>query len=217
LLYSLGALTAQTYLVLSAHKPSIKEHKFGQLLLTISLIGLGLISLAWSTEITGDVFRSMMLNFGCAAPIALLIFCVSRYQSGVREALSVDRLRGLGDLSYSIYVMHTWILWIFMRPGPPGPATAGTIADALLRMAVGIALTLIVSTATYRLIEVPGRLWLRARLGSELTKRMGSRDENLLAPTGMSQFRHVVAPLGGLALFLAVCLAYQFIVVARYP
>jgi peptidoglycan/LPS O-acetylase OafA/YrhL len=85
-------------------------------------------------------------------------------------------------------------------------------------MAVGIALTLIVSTATYRLIEVPGRLWLRARLGSELTKRMGSREQNLLAPTAKSsQIRYVAAPLSALAIFLVACLAYQFIVVARYP
>jgi peptidoglycan/LPS O-acetylase OafA/YrhL len=61
----------------------------------------------------------------------------------------------LGELSYSIYVVHTWTLRIFIRP--PQSYNPEIVWEAIYRIALAIALTVMVSTATYNLIEVPAR------------------------------------------------------------
>jgi hypothetical protein len=82
---------------------------------------------------------------------------------------------------------------------------------------VGIALTLIIATATYRLIEVPGRRWLRSYFSATIVATLGPRDKHLLAASTVLPKADAVRPLLGLAIFLAACVAYQFLAVPRYP
>jgi peptidoglycan/LPS O-acetylase OafA/YrhL len=81
--------------------------------------------------------------------------------------LNAAPLRWLGDVSYSLYLVHWFVLFALVQtvrhlPGlslrrlsPPA-----SLAATLLLIAVSVALAAI----TYRLIEVPGRQWLRRRL-----------------------------------------------------
>ena len=116
----------------------------------------------------------MALNFLCAVPIAVLIFCVSRYPTRVSRFLCMSPLVLLGEISYSIYSVHTWTLRIFIR-APVDVTTAGVV-DAVFRIALGIGVTLVLATATYRLIEIPGRTSLRRFF--DQSKRFGSRADN---------------------------------------
>src|SRR5262249_9052138 len=147
----------------------------------------------------------LALNFLCAVPIGVLIFCVSRYPTGISRFLCLSPLVLLGELSYSIYSVHTWTLRIFIRE--PVSFTKLWAFDAVLRIAMGIGLTLILATATYRLIEVPGRTGLRRFFDRSTMSLFGPRANNFRgkAPGIASCF----LATGSLVLFLTACLAYQ--------
>jgi peptidoglycan/LPS O-acetylase OafA/YrhL len=68
----------------------------------------------------------------------------------------------LGDISYSIYAVHTWTLRPFVRPSVDFNFVFA--ADAIVRVLVGIVFTIIVAAATYSIIEAPCRRYLRLRL-----------------------------------------------------
>lgn len=68
----------------------------------------------------------------------------------------------LGDISYSIYAVHTWTLRPFIRPAVEFNVFNGV--DAILRLSLGPAFTIMVATATYAIIEVPCRRYLRSKL-----------------------------------------------------
>ena len=119
----------------------------------------------------------------------------------------------LGDLSYSIYTVHTWTLRLFERR--PGSFRPGLGIEAVIRIALAIALTLILSSATYRLIEVPARGWLRRAVKRRLEKVFGPREQNL-APAGWGSYRYRVGTMIGFLVVLAGLVAYQFVVVPRF-
>jgi peptidoglycan/LPS O-acetylase OafA/YrhL len=145
------------------------------------------------------------LNFICAIPIAVLIFCVSRYNTWVSRILCGAGLVALGEISYSIYSVHTWTLRIFIRD--PVSYSAPGAVDALFRVVLGIGLTLVVSTATYRLIELPGRTWLRGFFSRAAVSTFGARTANLREQ--LPGARQCVVAMGSLIVFTASCLAYQ--------
>jgi peptidoglycan/LPS O-acetylase OafA/YrhL len=99
------------------------------------------------------------LNFGCAVPIAVVIFYSARYKGAFASFFAMPVIVWLGDISYSIYAVHTWTLRPLIRP-PVGLSMVYEI-DAVLRVIMGIAFTIIVSAGTYTLIERPCRRYLR--------------------------------------------------------
>src|SRR5262249_24575985 len=102
------------------------------------------------------------LNFGCAVPLAVVIFYAARYKSAFASLFATPLLVWLGDISYSIYAVHVWTLRPLIRPA----VGVNTIyeMDAVLRVAIGIVFTIMVSFGTYTLIEQPCRRYLRNRL-----------------------------------------------------
>ena len=106
--------------------------------------------------------RFFALNFGCAVPLAVVIFYAARYKSAFASLFATPLLVWLGDISYSIYAVHVWTLRPLIRPA----VGVNTIyeMDAVLRVAIGIVFTIMVSFGTYTLIEQPCRRYLRNRL-----------------------------------------------------
>jgi len=145
----------------------------------------------------------------------VLIFCVSRYRSStVASMLSTPLMVRLGDLSFSIYAVHTWTLRIFERPSMD--FRYGVEWEAVLRIVLAIALTLILSTATFRLIEVPARAWVRKIVARRLLRSFGPREANMLAEgEAFSSDREIV--IGTLFLAMIGALAvYQFLIVPYF-
>ena len=71
-----------------------------------------------------------------------------------------ETLRRVGVLSYSIYLTHLFVLPLVLPPGVHDrlaslPSGIGWTLRATLAVAVGIGLTLVVSTCTYLLVERP--------------------------------------------------------------
>ena len=152
------------------------------------------------TAATNGYLRFLLYNFGCAPPLAVVIFHVSRYQSLLSGFLSRRSMGQLGDTGYSIYAFHTWSFRIFIRPPEEFSILLGV--EAFLRILFAIGLTLIFARATYSLIEVPWRARIRALFGDR---------------TRVEYPEHVtkgaarkVGLAAAIALLVAVLLVYQF-------
>ena len=203
--FILGCITAQLYISLQAREVSATEHRVGKIALGLALGYLAiygwLYAIGGPTAALRPYVHFLSLNFGCAAPIAVLIFCVSRYDTIVSRMAGSALLVAGGEISYSIYAVHTWTLRIFIRD--PVPFSWIYMADAVLRIGIAIVFTLIVATATYRLIERPWRDRLRtmsARMHYALFPPRAPRTGSL---------RVTAVALGGLVLFVSLCVGYQ--------
>ncbi|MFM7430866.1 MAG: acyltransferase family protein [Flammeovirgaceae bacterium] len=96
----------------------------------------------------------------------------------VKKALDTTVLQRLGDWSFSIYMVHVpimFIFWIFqVRANPTTYAIFPPISDGspdylmvLWVCLIVITLTLLVASITYRYIEVPARNYLNERFSSK--------------------------------------------------
>jgi peptidoglycan/LPS O-acetylase OafA/YrhL len=159
-----GCLAAHAFVLARDRQVSAGEYRWGVIALFSALAFLVIAGLFYTDAITIDPInpyvRHLALNFLCAPAIAVILFCVSRYETRFATLMSSTVLVGLGETSYSIYMVHTWTLRIFNHPAPPLNLASGI--ETVLRVLVAIVFTIIVSYATYRLIEVPARARLRA-------------------------------------------------------
>ena len=157
-----GCLVAQLFLELQDRPVTRSEWWCGQLASWLAAAGLAAFGyfsrVGWPPSLAG-MGGLLSQNFGCAPEIAVLIFCAARYDTVFSRWTGSMWLVALGETSYSIYLVHTWTLKLFVRaPIQIGPLT---LFGAILRFTFGIIFTLIVASATYRLIEVPARRWIR--------------------------------------------------------
>lgn len=164
--FIVGCLAAQLFVSLQDRPVSETERAWGLALLSLvlaSLLAFGVLYVTLPSNGTlGGLVRFFAMNFACAAPLAVLIFCSARYRTAVSAFLSLPWIVWLGDISYSIYAVHTWTLRPFIRPSVDIDLVFGI--DALFRMVLALAFTIIVAAATYSFIEVPCRRYLRAKL-----------------------------------------------------
>ena len=125
-------------------------------------------------------------DLGIIALFPLLILTAVRNKGWLARLLNSAPLVWLGDISYSVYLLHWFVLFVVLEtvrlaPGvdlaqlPPKPSLL------LLTAMIGVSLGL--ATLSYRFVEVTGRRWLRKRLdvrpGSEVAgcgdSRFGGR------------------------------------------
>jgi len=217
--FMLGCLTAQIYACRTAHPISSAEARLGRYLLGASisvLFAFSLINLFAPFGPSVDAYIKLFkLNYGPAIPIAALIFCVARYKSSaVAMILSAPIMILLGELSFSIYVIHTWTLRIFERPTMTFSWMLGF--EAIYRIVLAVALTITLSYATYHLIEVPARARLRKAVSNALLRNFGTREANSL-PVGHVHSNLCAAILcGSFIAMIAAVLVYQFLVVPYF-
>jgi peptidoglycan/LPS O-acetylase OafA/YrhL len=112
-----------------------------------------------------------------------LIVAAVRNEGHLRHLLNAAPLRWLGDVSYSLYLIHWFVLFALvqspqrlaglnLRQFPP----TASLITALVLIAVSVAL----AGVTHRAIEVRGGQWLRRRLGGGLAP---GRARSALSPT----------------------------------
>lgn len=174
--FVMGCLAAHVFLLTRGRPISTAEHRLGTVVLLVALALLVVAGLLYTdTVVIGSAnlyVRHLALNFLCAPAIAAILFCVSRYETRFAAFMSSSLLVGLGETSYSIYMVHTWTLRIFNHPAPPLNLVSGT--ETVFRVVIAMIFTILVAYATYRLIEVPARAWLR----SVFAKWIGARSSD---------------------------------------
>jgi peptidoglycan/LPS O-acetylase OafA/YrhL len=164
--FILGCFAAEAFLRLLNKQVSRSERRWANLALTMALIYLGVCALFYQAVFDLPLINAYAqfyaLNFLCAPAIGVVLFCVARYDTVFARLMAAPALIALGETSYSIYLVHTWTLRLFERPAPN--LTPFWAVDTTWRIACAIGFTLLVSYASYRLIELPTRIWLRRRL-----------------------------------------------------
>jgi len=164
--FFMGCLTAHTFMLWRNRPVSASELRLANCALIAALAGLALVGAVYLNAINigavNGYVQQLALNFLCAPAIAVIMFYLGRYDTSFTRFLSSPTLVALGDTSYSIYLVHTWTLRIFLHPAPVLSWIWGI--DAVFRVLFAIVFTLLVSYATYRLVEVPSRVWLRRKL-----------------------------------------------------
>ena len=137
------------------------------------ILGNGYVFL---TAATG-LFLSMHFALPDVVTISFLPFILLSAAYGspsINKVLSVKALQKIGDWSFSIYLVHQPLLYTigsinaYYNPvNPNNPSAGPPPAPSLLvawAICVGfIALTLFVSSLTYRFWEVPARKWINAK------------------------------------------------------
>jgi peptidoglycan/LPS O-acetylase OafA/YrhL len=97
----------------------------------------------------------------------LLILAAVRNAGRFSPLLNSPPLVWLGDISYSLYLLHWFVLFVTTEIGRRLPALDFAklpLAPSLALVAVLIAVSLALAALSFRFIEVTGRRWLRQRL-----------------------------------------------------
>ncbi len=99
---------------------------------------------------------------------ALLILTAVCNRGRLGPLLNSAPLLWLGNISYSVYLLHWFVLFVTTEAARAVPGTDPAKLPALVSLALVaamLAMNLALATLTYRFVEVAGRRWLRERLG----------------------------------------------------
>ena len=102
------------------------------------------------------IYQSPAATAVCAA---LLVSCLLAGQSGINRVLSLPVAIWLGEISFSVYLLHRHAEWLVNN-------ALGWGASALVTFPLKVGLTLLMAHLAYKLIEIPARQSLR-KLGAK--------------------------------------------------
>lgn len=214
--FILGCLTAHLFLKSRHIIVSPKEYNVAWLILCTTICVLLLLAGAHVSRnpiALTQYLDFIDLNYGMSVPIAVVIFCVSRYDFSPTNILSGWLAVYLGEISYSIYTVHTWTLRIFARPAVEYSNILGV--EAVLRIIVAIAITIILASATYRLIEMPARIAIRRGLSAPSVQEAESSNESTFSDRQSDRVARMVYLLL-LSAMIAAIAAYQLLIVPHF-
>lgn len=160
--FILGCMCASIYMSLRSKPISRTEQPFGTLLIAAALSGivalhLFVLATRWS----------MLMNFGLAPFMAVLIFCCARYNNAFVRLMSAPLLLVCGEASYSLYMLHMLPIMAFRWEAAVITAPAVLVGVAL-QWVVTVLGAIGLSLVSWRLIEVPTRRFLRHLLSVEV-------------------------------------------------
>jgi hypothetical protein len=162
--FVLGCCVANLYVRLRDRPPSHRERVVGLFSLAIGIMSLPLVFYFTYSKTHSVLFlQNLSLNYGLAPSVALLIFGVARYRTWLQRLLCRPTLVGLGDASYSIYLIHFPIFWaVSSYLGDALPLSWPAVTFAMARFIFVLFLILLLSVGLNRYVEVPARRWLRS-------------------------------------------------------
>ena len=115
-------------------------------------------------------------DFGIIPLFAALLMTAVANKGRLGSLLNSAPLLWLGNISYSLYLIHWFVLFVATEalrahPGVDFAKLPAALSLALITAMLAVSLSL--ATVSYRFVEVAGRRWLRQRLG---VARHRSRD-----------------------------------------
>jgi peptidoglycan/LPS O-acetylase OafA/YrhL len=170
--FVLGVIAAQLYVTMQSHPVTRVENLLGSLVLLLAVAGILVIDyLAYSQNVSMNIFRKMSWNFAMALPVALLVFCAARYRGPASRLLTSRPAIALGEASYSIYLVHSIVLISAVKL--TGSAVH-SLAYNVAKIAILMTFVIVISRFMYTYYEAPARKWLRARRPSQIVTRQHS-------------------------------------------
>jgi peptidoglycan/LPS O-acetylase OafA/YrhL len=123
----------------------------------------------WTAVILAAILGTILLTATSARDLAIVgVFALTILASSVpgnlvARLLSVPPLVYLGEISYSLYMVHVPIRMTLGKLVEPRLAVASTAGAWILGLGFCL-VTLATAAATYHAVELPARRWLRRRL-----------------------------------------------------
>jgi peptidoglycan/LPS O-acetylase OafA/YrhL len=141
-----GALLAMT---LPRLRPLLSNRNIYWALQSAAIACFVGIGWAWSTTSGNSMllYRGGFLLLACG--VAIVIMGAVQPNGLVRRTLALPPLRGLGLISYGVYLWH-WPIYLMLSPGRTG-------LDTYPLFALRVAVTLVVAASSYHIIELPVR------------------------------------------------------------
>ncbi len=155
--FALGALVAQIFVKLPL-KMSPREQAIARLIggtsasCIIAIFGLFLIA-----RLSGRI-ELLQISGGYAPACAGLIYYLARTKGFATAVAEWTPFLLLGNASYSIYLLHPWILWLFSSQGVGDPLMMWS------KIAVSLIFIALLSLGCYQYFERPARMQLRKLL-----------------------------------------------------
>jgi peptidoglycan/LPS O-acetylase OafA/YrhL len=165
--FAMGCVAAQVFLTVQHVPVGTRERRVGVLCLLAALVVLvaqHYFALTSTSNAGLGFLPFIKMNFLFAPAIAVLLFCCIRYPTGLSRFLNWKPMVKLGETSYSIYLLHPWMLNIFQYSGAQ-LFTGAFLIEWAFRVFAVIGFTLIVALGTYSYVELPARNWIRGFLG----------------------------------------------------
>jgi peptidoglycan/LPS O-acetylase OafA/YrhL len=136
----LGALMAQLYLI----SPDLRNARW-----------TGFVGDCWivASFAACYVFPNFQASFGFAPGVAAVMFYFACYRSRAAALIETPIMLVLGEASYSIYMLHGFVLWYVMKQSPYVPS--------VLRVAIAWGLLFVLAIIVYRWFEAPLRRFIR--------------------------------------------------------
>lgn len=153
-----GCMTARLYLHLHdrlvGRREAIAAHCIAALCIAFVPFSV------WQSWGDFDEFLNFIhANFWNVPAAVGLVFYVARYDSSLNRLLSSPLAVVGGEASYSIYLMHLWL--VQRLAGPERDVTVASLLEWLARFSIYVVMTMAVAYGTYRLIEIPARRLIR--------------------------------------------------------
>jgi peptidoglycan/LPS O-acetylase OafA/YrhL len=99
------------------------------------------------------VFPNFQASFGFAPGAAAVMFYFAYFRSRAAVLVETPIMLVLGEASYSIYMLHGFVLWYVMKQSPYLPS--------VLRIAIAWGLLFVLAIVVYRWFEAPLRRFIR--------------------------------------------------------
>jgi len=118
--------------------------------------------------LVGGTLHFAAPDFSVIPLFALLLMTAVANKGRLGPLLNSAPLLWLGNISYSLYLIHWFVLFVTteaMRARPSADTAKLPAGLSLALITTMLAVSLSLATLSYRFVEVAGRRWLRQRLG----------------------------------------------------
>lgn len=156
--FLLGALTSVLFTNLAGRKTPAAEIRIATAAAYLSFAWMGALFLATYLQQHRAFVYRMQDSWGFAVPCAILIFVLARYPTPLRRFVENRPVLMLGEASYSLYLIHSTMIWFFTIGGK---AEGFALA---IRIPVMWTVIAIVALGFYTYFEVPARRFVRQSL-----------------------------------------------------
>jgi hypothetical protein len=158
-----GCLACAAFLEYRESNILLLERQRSQLAAVFSIIIMAIVLVLFARDQhLGQwyVRATVFIRWAPIPALAFLTFFVSRYERSFLSRFLSSRLAVYGgEASYSIYLLHPFILgWIVPANRTTPPITLTVYFSVLATICL---ITLVISRFTYAAVEVPARRWLR--------------------------------------------------------
>lgn len=124
------------------------------------------------SKLSSSSFQIQVLSL---TPLYAFAIYALAWQRGPLAQLFSTKLMMLGGhLSYSLYLTHYICLIVLRRVLPVESVADGNIAVRFLVLLIYLVIMLAAAAVTYRFVEEPGRLWMKARFKRKRDIRVGN-------------------------------------------